>query len=81
MQSTTTISQKGQIVVPKDIRDILKIKPSDTLIVNLEGKRIIVEPVSSINEVYGIFKVKKAISKKDIKDASRVASIKKHILV
>ena len=78
MQSQTTISQKGQIVVPKNIRDYLKIKPTDTLTVNLEGKRIIVEPVSSIDEVYGTFKVNKAVSKKEIKESAKKHLFSKH---
>ena len=76
MQYITTISQKGQIVVPKDIRDKLNLKPSDSLKVTLGGKNIIVEPLSPINEFVGMFRVKKPITKKDIKDV-----FKKHTLI
>lgn len=69
MQYVTTISQKGQIVVPKDIRDKLAIKPSDPLKVTMGDKKIIVEPLSSVEEYMGMFKVRKTISKKDIKNA------------
>lgn len=69
MQYVTTISQKGQIVVPKDIRDKLNLKPSDALKVALGGKKIIVEPLSPIEEFVGMFSVKKTVTKKDIKDA------------
>ena len=79
MQSTTTISQKGQIVVPKAIRDYLNIKPTDKLTVNMEGKRIIVEPVLSVDQAYGMFEAKKIISKRDIKEAAKKASIKKYL--
>jgi len=69
MQHITTISHKGQIVVPKGIRDQLKIKPSDPLRVTLVNDNIIVKPFSSVNEFLGMFKVKKPITKKDIKTA------------
>ena len=68
MQYVTTISQKGQIVVPKNIRDQLNIKPSDPLKVTMGNKTIIVEPLTSIEEFVGMFKVGKPITKKDIKD-------------
>ena len=69
MQYVTTISQKGQIVVPKDIRDQLNIKPSDSLKVTRENKTIIVEPLTSVEEFVGMFKVREPLTKKDIKDA------------
>ncbi len=68
MQYVTTISQKGQIVVPKDIRDKLNLKPSDSLKVTLSNKNIIVEPLAPLDEYVGMFGVKKPITKKDIKD-------------
>lgn len=77
MQYVTTISQKGQIVVPKDIRDKLNLKPSDSLKVTLGGKKIIVEPISPIEEFVGMFSVKKPITKKDIKDAYKKHSLNK----
>jgi AbrB family looped-hinge helix DNA binding protein len=69
MQYITTISQKGQVVVPKEIRDKLDIKPSDTLQVTTSGKNIILEPTSSVEDHLGMFSVKKPISKKDIKES------------
>ena len=69
MQHITTISQKGQIVVPKGIRDKLNIKPSDPLKVTLVNNDIVVKPFSSIDDFFGSFRVKKSITKKDIKNA------------
>ena len=73
MEGTTTISQKGQIVLPKIIRDKLKIKASDTLKVKLEDTKIIVEKASTIDDFYGFIEGKKAVNKKDIKDAFQKA--------
>jgi len=36
-------SSKGQIVIPKEIRDRLGIKPGSVLNISIEGKRIILE--------------------------------------
>ena len=73
MQYITTISQKGQVVVPKELRDKLDLKASDILNVKLSGKSIVLEPTSAIADHVGMFAVKKPITRKDIKD-----SFKKH---
>lgn len=71
MEYTTTISQKGQIVVPKAIRDKLNIHSSDVIHIRLEGSTIIAEPVMSIDEAIGMFLSKKPITKKERKEAIR----------
>lgn len=38
------VSSKGQVVIPKEIRDKLGIKPGTILNVSIEGKRIVLEP-------------------------------------
>ena len=42
---TTVVSKKGQVVIPKAIRDRLGLKPGTVLRVVTEGKRVILEPV------------------------------------
>lgn len=71
MLYATTISQKGQVVVPKDIRKKLKIKPSTVFSVYLDGGAIVMNPVPDTNEVFGMFKAKKIITKASIKDSFR----------
>ena len=45
-------SSKGQIVIPKEIRDALGIKPGSILNVHVEGKRIVLEPASTPPDVF-----------------------------
>jgi len=40
------VSKKGQIVIPKEIREKLGIKEGSNLKIRLEGKSIILEPFS-----------------------------------
>ncbi len=40
----TKVSSKGQVVIPKEVRDKLGIKPGTILNVSVEGKRIVLEP-------------------------------------
>jgi AbrB family looped-hinge helix DNA binding protein len=44
MTAHSTLSSKGQIVIPKDIRDALRLKPGERLTVTLKGRKIIMEP-------------------------------------
>lgn len=47
MNANTRLSSKGQIVIPKDIRDALRLKPGETLTVSRHGRRIILEVANS----------------------------------
>jgi AbrB family looped-hinge helix DNA binding protein len=43
----TTVSTKGQFVIPSEMRAALKIKPGTRIFVTQEGSRIVLEPVSA----------------------------------
>ncbi len=42
----TVISSKGQVVIPKPVREALGLKPGTVLKVRVEGRRVILEPAS-----------------------------------
>lgn len=49
---TVTVGEKGQIVIPKQARDIFNIKPGDTLIMLADEKRgIAIPPQQSFAEL------------------------------
>lgn len=52
------ITSKGQITIPKAIRDELNVKPGDSLEFTVSDGHVEVEPVRrrSLSEFYGIFK-------------------------
>jgi AbrB family looped-hinge helix DNA binding protein len=43
----TTVSTKGQFVIPSDMRSALGIKPGTRICVTQEGAKIILEPVTA----------------------------------
>ncbi len=43
--SKTVVSKKGQVVIPKPIRDRLGLTPGTVLRVRIEGKKVILEPL------------------------------------
>ena len=57
MNRLTTVSTKGQLVIPAEIRESLGIAPGSRIAVTLQGSRIILEPVSEklVDETRGLF--------------------------
>ncbi|MCI6919228.1 MAG: AbrB/MazE/SpoVT family DNA-binding domain-containing protein [Lachnospiraceae bacterium] len=52
---TATVGEKGQIVIPKQARDIFGIKPGDTLLLLGDDKRgIAIPPKGALAELFGI---------------------------
>jgi len=42
------VSRKGQIVIPKQIRDMLGLVPGSILEIRVEGKKIVLEPTQEL---------------------------------
>jgi len=61
-------SSKGQIVIPKEIRDALGIRPGSILNIRLEDKRIILEPAPSPPNIF----VELGESEKILQEARRI---------
>jgi len=53
----TTVSTKGQFVIPSEMRTSLGIRPGTRIAVTQEGSRIVLEPVSEelVDRTRGIF--------------------------
>ena len=68
--TTTTITSKGQIVIPSRIRKHLKIKPGTRMVMREQGNKIIVEPVNKdyFDQFVGILKSGKDLTAELIKE-------------
>ena len=52
---TATVGEKGQIVIPKQARDIFEIKPGDTLLILGDEERgIAIPPKGAFAELFGV---------------------------
>lgn len=56
MTQITTVSTKGQFVIPSEMRQQLGIEPGTRIAVSLQGSRIVLEPVSEklVDETRGM---------------------------
>lgn len=62
MQVMTSVTQKGQITLPKSLRSLLDINLYDTVTVELGKGHLKVKPVKDILDMVGTVKVKKGQS-------------------
>ena len=58
MSAIVKVDEKGRVVIPKSVREKVKLKEGSYVNVRAEGKIIIMEPLESIADKYfGAFKV------------------------
>ncbi|OGH06396.1 MAG: hypothetical protein A2171_02275 [Candidatus Levybacteria bacterium RBG_13_35_9] len=75
MNGFSTITQKGQVAIPKAIRDYFDLKPYDKVHFTVQNGKIVAQPVLNIKDMLGIISTNKTISKNKQKEI-----IRKHIL-
>lgn len=57
---TTTVTQKGQVTLPKKMRDKLNILPSSRVVVSVANEKIEIKPFGSdLLSLAGTFKISK----------------------
>jgi AbrB family looped-hinge helix DNA binding protein len=66
---TSTVTSKGQVVIPAPIRNKLNIKPFDRVNFDVLGERIIAEKASTTEAMYGFVKPKKRLTNKQMEKA------------
>jgi|GraSoi2013_100cm_1033763.scaffolds.fasta_scaffold155059_2 AbrB family looped-hinge helix DNA binding protein len=66
LRQITTVSTKGQLVIPSEMRTSLAIGPGTRIAVTLDGSRIVLEPVSDklVDETRGMLKGKAHLAEK-----------------
>ncbi len=72
MEMKREVGEKGQVVLPKDIRDYIGIKPGSKVVFEVRGKEIVIKPEKSGKEFVEDFcnvpkKLRKSLDIKKIK--------------
>lgn len=62
MTYQTTITKKGQITIPKSLRELLELDTSSKIILEANKDKIIIKTVPDILDIAGKFKIKKVKS-------------------
>ncbi|MBN2014282.1 MAG: AbrB/MazE/SpoVT family DNA-binding domain-containing protein [Candidatus Altiarchaeota archaeon] len=60
MFETTIMTEKGQIVIKKALREKLKLKPGQKLIEEIEENKIILKPMPTLKELRDRVKIKES---------------------
>lgn len=50
----STVTSKGQVTIPKEIRDLLHIRSNDKVDFVLDGERVLLTPVRTLLELRGV---------------------------
>ena len=79
MKTISTLTQKGQVVIPKYIRRYFNLKPNDKIKFMVRDAMIVAQPIASIDQAYGMFQGRrgKPVTQKEIKDTVKNTIIHK----
>jgi len=76
--AASTLTSKGQMTLPKAIRDKLRLKPGDRFEVSVEGQAIVLSPaILHLDDLCAILpRARKTLSTRDIDEAVRSRFLK-----
>ncbi len=67
---SSTLTSKGQVTIPADLRQALDLHPGDTVAFEpFDNKVLIFKKRDDITQAFGMFKVEKKVSLEDIQTA------------
>ncbi len=63
--SVATVSNRGQIVIPRDVRKRLGIVPGKKLVVKVQGEHVVITPLPDdpVESFCGVFQDKSSLTK------------------
>ena len=71
------VTTKGQVTIPKGIRDAFGIRPNDKVDFEREGKKIVLVPLKTLKDIRGAVKPKRKMYIADEKKAAKAAVVKR----
>ena len=61
MQAKAKVTIKGQVTIPKKIREKLNIRPSDFVLFGRKGNEVVIKPARTLLDLRGLIKTDKKI--------------------
>jgi len=61
MQAKAKVTIKGQVTIPKKIREKLNIRPSDFVLFVRKGNEVVIKPARTLLDLKGVIKTDKKI--------------------
>ena len=61
MQAKAKVTTKGQVTIPKKIREKLNIRPSDFVLFVRKGNEVVIKPARTLLDLRGLIKTDKQI--------------------
>lgn len=77
MNGLSTITQKGQIVIPAVIREHLRLKPNMRVKIETVGEEIRIKPILTTDQAIGMIKNKKSVTREEEKQIIRDYVVRK----
>jgi antitoxin PrlF len=71
------VTTKGQVTIPKGIRDAFGIRPNDKVDFEREGKKIVLMPLKTLKDLRGAVKPKRKMHIADEKKTAKAAVAKR----
>jgi AbrB family looped-hinge helix DNA binding protein len=77
MKTLTRVTQKGQVTIPKEVRDALRLQTGDTVYFELKDGNATIQPLAPIDALFGMFteKAKRPVNEEDEKEIIKQAVI------
>ncbi len=75
----TTLTTKGQVTIPKKIRDELGLKPGDKVIFEKDKKAVKIKPAPDFFSFKGALKEKRLPSDKEIEEIAAKEAVKRYL--
>ena len=77
MQLYSTVTQKGQVLIPKEIRDATGISLRGRVQFSVRGRQVLVQPVTPVDTMLGFIKAKLHFTQRDYTKVIEQESIRR----
>jgi len=74
MQLVSSVTTKGQILIPAPIRSRLNIKPLDRMVFSVYGSKLLAEKATSVEDMFGFVKTNKTLTDYQLEIAIKKAT-------